>query len=118
MPPTVPGERVQHCGRAAQGTHRVYATGTVVAPNVRVLPLPRKRLWTAGNAGLGAEARGLGSLRVMGAWRTADFNSCGSLLSGRLWFAGGSGLLGQQTDVSLLLPLINVDFPMRRYSFW
>lgn len=34
--PGVPEERVQHCGRVAQGTHRAYATGTVVAANARV----------------------------------------------------------------------------------
>lgn len=74
------------------------------------LPLPREKLKTAGNAGLGAEPRELGSLRVTGAWRSANCHSRGPSS------AGGFGSQ-EAADASLLLPFINLDFSVRHYSF-
>lgn len=82
-------------------------------PMHEYLPLPRKKLETAGNAGLAAEPRGLGSLRVTGAWRTANYHSRGPSSPGGC----GSQEAADCSDGSLLLPFINLDFSVRHHSF-
>lgn len=82
MAPVCRGSVSSPAGEQRRGHTERSAPGPERQPMHEWLPLPRKEVKSAGNAALGAEPRGLGSLWVTDAWRTANCDSRGPSSAG------------------------------------